>query len=729
MRKSTFEGLRIEKLIERVKKYSPGDGYKLVEKAYAFAAKAHEGVKRLSGEPYIEHPLFVASVLTELMLDPPTIAAGLLHDTLEDVESVTYDLLVREFGEEVAQLVDGVTKLKRLNFSTREEAQAESMRKMVLAMSRDIRVVLIKLADRLHNMRTLDKQKPERQVPIAQETMDIYAPLAHRLGVYAIKQELEDLALLYIDPAGYQEVKNLVETSLQPREASIAMIIGELSAQLDAHGLHYDIDGRQKHIYSIYRKMVLQSKRFDEIYDLIAIRVLVDTVADCYMVLYIVHNLWNQMPGRFKDYISVPKANMYQSLHTTVMGGRRFPFPFEVQIRTWEMHRVAEYGIAAHWRYKDGGRINDLDNKLSWLRRILDWQNETRDSKEFIDTLKTDLFSEEVLLFTPKGDVITMAKGATPIDFAYAIHSEVGNKCVGAKVNGKLVPLDSELQTGDRVEIQTSAACKGPSIDWIRICKTAQARAKIRQFLRKAMQTENTEIGRTMVEHECKRRGTALNELLQPEYYDSMLRKYGLRQVEDIFAAVGYGGMSSAYVVQRLLDEQRAHLPQQQQPKPEGIPTTRQIIGRATNGVILEGNEDMDIQVRFAACCNPVPGDDIVGYITRGRGVTVHKAECANAQHFEPERRVNVAWADASFGTFCASIKIRAYDRIGLLGEISTFISSMGVPIRNVACSVDRNRIATIKLVMEVRSRDQMDTVIRQLQKQQDVIEVNRVNG
>ena len=727
MSTSSFESLSLPQMLTRIQRYSPGDGYQLVEKAYHFAENAHKGVIRLSGEPYINHPVFVASVLVELMLDPPTVAAGLLHDTLEDVESVTYEVLQREFGDEVAQLVDGVTKLKRLNFASREEAQAESMRKMVLAMSKDIRVVLIKLADRLHNMRTLKSQKEERQVPIAQETLDIYAPLAHRLGVYAIKQELEDLSLRYIDPEGYQNLVKLVGQKRTEREESIRLIIEELSAKLDEHGLHYDIDGRPKHFYSIYRKMVLQHKPFDQIYDLIAIRVLVDTVADCYTVLYLVHTLWNQVPGRFKDYISVPKANMYQSLHTTVMGGRKFPFPFEVQIRTWEMHRVAEYGIAAHWRYKDGGHMNDLDSKLSWLRQILDWQNETRDSKEFIDTLKTDLFSEEVLLFTPKGDVKTMAKGATPIDFAYSIHSEVGNKCVGAKVNGKLVPLDTELQTGDRVEVMTSSASKGPSIDWLRVCKTPQARAKIRAFLRKAMQTENVELGRTMCEHECRRRGVNLNDLLQPENYEGMLRKYGLRQLDDIFASVGYGGMASAYVVQRLMDEQRSREPQQ--PRPEGIPTTRQIIGKASHGVILEGNQDMDIPVRFAACCNPVPGDDIVGYITRGRGVTVHKAECANALHGEKERRVNVAWADADFGTFCASIKIRAYDHIGLLGEVTTFISSIGVPIRNSSSSIDRNRIATIRLVLEVRSRDQMDSVIRQLQNRQDIIEVNRVNA
>ena len=723
---SVFEEMPLDQMIARVKKYNPGEGYQLVEKAYHFAEQAHAGQKRKSGEPYFIHPCFVASILTELMIDPPTIAAGLLHDTVEDCEGIELEDIRREFGSEVAELVDGVTKLNKLDFANREEAQAESLRKMILAMSRDIRVVLIKLADRLHNMRTLRFQNPDRQVAIARETLDIYAPLAHRLGVYAIKTELEDLSLRYIDPAGYQMLVQKVGMKRQERENNIRMVIEELSAKLDEAHIHYDVDGRPKHFYSIYKKMVLQNKPFDQIYDLIAIRVIVDSVQDCYAALGIVHTLWNQVPGRFKDYISVPKGNMYQSLHTTVVGGRRMPFPFEVQIRTWEMHRIAEYGIAAHWRYKEGGGAStDLDSKLYWVRQILDWQSDTRDSKEFVDTLKTDLFADEVFLFTPKGDVISMLKGATPLDFAYAIHSAVGNKCVGAKVNGRLVPLDTELQTGDRVEIMTSTSSKGPSTDWLRICKTAQAKSKIRQYLKKELREENIEIGRSMVEHECKRRGASLSDLLKPEYYEGLMRKYGFQEMEDIFGAVGYGGMSSSYVVSRLIEEQKSREPQ----IPRNEDSKPQTQGRISNGVYLEGNEDMDIPVRFAKCCSPVPGDDIVGYITRGHGVTVHKAECANAQSADQERRVKVAWANTETGTFCVSIKVMAYDRVGLLGEVTTFIGGMGVSIRTSSSGVDKNKIATIRLVLEVKSREQMDSVIRQLQRRSEIIDVYRITG
>ena len=724
---SSFSKMELDKMLARVQKYTSDDSWKLVEKAYDFAREAHAGQKRRSGEDYFEHPHFVASILAELMIDPPTIAAGLLHDTVEDCKekNITLDTIRQEFGDEVAQLVDGVTKLERLNFANREEAQAESLRKMILAMSKDIRVVLIKLADRLHNMMTLKAQPPDRQVAIARETLDIYAPLAHRLGVYAIKQELEDLCLLYIDPEGYNELSLKIGQRRQERQESINILIDELSARLDEAHLHYDIDGRPKHFYSIYRKMVLQHKSFEQIYDLIAIRVLVDSVQDCYTVLGIVHTLWNQVPGRFKDYISVPKANMYQSLHTTVMGGRKTPFPFEVQIRTWEMHRVAEFGIAAHWRYKEGGRSDALDAKLFWVRQILDWQSETRDSKEFVDTLKTDLFSEEVFLFTPKGDVINMTKGATPLDFAYAIHSGVGNRCIGAKVNGRIVPLETELQTGDRVEIMTSANAKGPSIDWLRICKTAQARAKIRQYLKKEMREENIELGRTMIEHEARHRSINPSDLLKPEFYEPILRKYGFQELDDILGAVGYGGMTATYVVSRLVEELRASEPA---PAPKPTSDEHHQSGKVSHGIILEGM-DMDVPVRFAHCCRPVPGDDIVGFITRGRGVSIHKAECVNIVHYEPERRVNVAWSDEEVGTFCASIKIMGYDHVGLLGEITSFIGSLNVPIRNASTSVDRNKMATIRLVLEVRSRDQMDSVIRQLQKRQDVMDVYRVTG
>ena len=733
---TAYEAMPLDQVLNRVRKYHPGDGYKIVEKAWRFAEAAHQGQVRKSGEPYFIHPCLVASILTELMIDPPTIAAGLLHDTVEDCSGITLDTIRAEFGDEVAELVDGVTKLNKLDFANREEAQAESLRKMILAMSKDIRVVLIKLADRLHNMRTLRYQPEDRRVAIARETLDIYAPLAHRLGVNALKQELEDLSLKYLDPDGYNQIVHLVGMKRAERDESIRLVIDELSERLDQQHIHFDIDGRSKHFYSIDQKMILQNKSFDQIYDLIAIRVIVDTIPDCYTVLGIVHTLWNQVPGRFKDYISVPKANMYQSLHTTVVGGRKIPFPFEVQIRTWEMHRIAEYGIAAHWRYKEGATADNLDNKLYWVRQMLDWQTETRDSQEFLDTLKTDLFSEEVFLFTPKGDVISMSKGATPLDFAYRIHSGVGNQCVGAKVNGKIVPLDTVLETGDRVEIMTSAASKGPSTDWLRICKTPQAKAKIRQFLKKALREENIELGRSMIEKECARRGVRLNELAKPEFYEPILKKYGFSEFTDICGSVGYGGMAAVYVVTKLLEEQKAHEAHAApavsglQELPEKVDEKRLKERRAHHGIVMTGNEDLDIPVRFAKCCSPVPGDEIVGYITRGRGVTIHKAECVNAINGEPERRIAVEWANDGVGSFYATIKVLAYDRVNMLSEIATLIGEHNVSIKAATIQTDdRTRTSTLRLTLDVQSRDQMDKVIQALRNKADLIDVYRVTA
>ena len=728
---TSYEAMPLDQMLNRVQKYHPGNGYLLVEKAWKFAHNAHEGQFRKSGEPYFTHPCLVASILTDLMIDPPTIAAGLLHDTVEDCEGITLDTIREQFGEEVADLVDGVTKLNKLDFANREEAQAESLRKMILAMSRDIRVVLIKLADRLHNMRTLRFQPEDRRVAIARETLDIYAPLAHRLGVYALKQELEDLSLKYIDPEGYNRIVHLVGMKRQEREEHIRLVISELSERLDQQHIHYDIDGRSKHFYSIYRKMVLQQKAFDQIYDLIAIRVIVDTIPDCYTVLGIVHTLWNQVPGRFKDYISVPKANMYQSLHTTVVGGRKIPFPFEVQIRTWEMHRVAEYGIAAHWRYKEGAsREDNLDHKLFWVRQMLDWQTETRDSREFLDTLKTDLFSEEVFLFTPKGDVISMPKGATPLDFAYRIHSAVGNQCVGAKINGKIVPLDTPLETGDRVEILTSASSKGPGTDWLRICKTPQAKAKIRQFLKKALKEENIDLGRGMIEKECARRGVRMSDLVRPEYYESILKRTGFSDFDDICSAVGYGGMAAVYVVSKLIEEQKAkEEPVQVVQNVEDMVSEEKRLSqhRAHHGIVLTGNEDLDIPVRFAKCCSPVPGDEIVGYITRGRGVTIHKAGCVNAVTGGEERLIPVEWASDGQNTFYATVTIIAYDRVNMLGEIATIIGENNVSIR--AASIqndDKTRISTLRLTLDVHSREEMDKVMSALRNKSDILDVYR---
>ncbi len=727
MAHSAYVQLEPKEIADRAEKAYPGGG-ELVTRAYAFAEKAHEGQKRKSGEKYIVHPLFVASILTDLVMDPPTIAAALLHDTLEDCEGVTPDILREEFGEEVLTLVDGVTKLGRLNFTDREEQQAESLRKMIFAMSRDIRVVLIKLADRLHNMLTLRFQPQDRQVAIARETLDIYAPLAHRLGVYSIKSELEDLSLFYIDPEGYKFVAQKVGMKRAEREENIALVISQLSQKLDEAGLKYDIDGRPKHLYSIYRKMVIQNKPFEQIYDLIAIRVIVDAVPDCYTVLGIVHTLWSQVPGRFKDYISVPKANMYRSLHTTVIGGRRIPFPFEIQIRTWEMHRIAEYGIAAHWRYKEGKAGNDtFDEKLFWLRQILDWQSETRDSHEFIDGLKTDLFSEEVFIFTPKGDIISMQRGATPLDFAYRIHSGVGNACIGAKVNGKMVPLGTELKTGDRVEVITSASSKGPSMDWLNIVKTQQAKAKIRQFFKRELRGENVVKGRESLEREAHRRGIRLGEYTKPEYYEPILRKYMFQDLDDLYGAVGYGGVASSYVIGRLIDEKQKR-DEKLAPKPVPVlpeaPPREEAHGSASHGVFVDGSADM--LVRFARCCNPVPGDDIVGYITRGRGVTVHKADCVNAQNSEEERRINVSWAFAENESFSSTIQIICYDHPSLLGELSVFFDDVKIPMRSMSVRMNKNKTVTITMTVEVIDRDQLTGAINKLRRRPDVIEAYR---
>ena len=728
---TAYECMSLEQMTARMLQYHPGADPGLIEHAYAFAEEKHRGQTRDSGEPYIIHPMYVASILTEIGIDAPTIAAGLLHDTVEDCEDVTLDTIRQEFGEEVATLVDGVTKLSQLDFTDREERQAETLRKMILAMGKDIRVVLIKLADRLHNMRTLKFKSPDRQAAIARETLDIYAPLAHRLGVYRIKAELEDLSLRYIDPEGYADVVKKVGMKRVEREENIKLVIEELSQKLNEMGMHYEVSGRPKHLYSIYRKMVIQNKPFDQIFDLIAIRVLVDTVPDCYTVLGVCHTLWNQVPGRFKDYISVPKNNMYQSLHTTVVGGRRIPFPFEIQIRTWEMHHVAEYGIAAHWRYKEGGDDKNFDQKLHWLRQVLDWQNETRDSHEFIDGLKTDLFAEQVFIFTPKGDIIDMLRGATPLDFAYRVHSAVGNSCVGAKVNGRIVPLDTPLETGDRVEVMTSPNAKGPSMDWLKIVKTQSARSKIRQYFRRELRGENVQKGKDLVEHEAKRRGIQLSGLLKHEYIEPLLRKYDFQDMEDIYGAVGYGMIASAYVVSRLYEEQRkaeeATLPPAVPALPEVSEAPASHHGKPTQGIYVEGGSGM--LVRFAKCCNPVPGDDIVGYITRGRGVTVHKADCVNAQYSEPERKVNVSWAGQNEGRFNTTIQIIAYDHPSLLGELTVFIQDGGAPITAMSVKMNKNKTVTIHMVVQVESREKLDAVLKRVQKRPDVIEAFRAGS
>ena len=727
----------LEDLIRRIRKFHPDDNMDVVRKAYEYAERAHAAQRRKSGEPYFSHPCAVAVILTDLMLDGTTIAAGLLHDCVEDVEGVTVETIREEFGTEVELLVDGVTKLSQLNFNSREEAQAETLRKMFLAMAKDIRVVLIKLADRLHNMRTLKFQKPERQIPIARETLDIYAPLAHRLGVYTIKWELEDLALRYIDPEGYYELVRLVGMKREERERLIAEVTQQLGARLREAGIKAEITGRPKHFYSIYRKMKSQNKTFDQINDLIAIRVLVNTQQDCYFVLGVVHTMWPQVPGRFKDYISMPKPNMYQSLHTTVVNQGR---PFEVQIRTFDMHRTAEYGIAAHWRYKEGrASENELDQKLSWLRRILDWQSDVRDPGEFGELAKVDLFTDEVFVFTPKGDVISLPKGATPLDFAYRIHSAVGNRCIGAKVNGRIVPLASQLSTGDFVEVMTSSSSRGPSRDWLNIVKTSEAKAKIRAWLKKEQREENVALGHDMLDKEAKRLGYGLSQLLRGDAVDVILKRFSAQSINDVYAMVGFGGLSCAQVINRLVDEYKKNAKAEE--AAASVANAMQDIGHpeeqprkqaqtSSNGVIVKGESGM--LVRFARCCSPLPGDKIVGYITRGRGVSVHRADCVSLKDpdVEKERLIEVEWvnqgADASYE---AEIRIITYNRTGLLAEISVMLATQEVPVSAITGHAYKDSTYIFHVSIIIKNTQQLNKIIRDLRKWPDVIEINRVSS
>ncbi len=720
----------LEDLLSAMSKYHPEANLALVEKAYYFAEKAHEGQMRKSGEPYFIHPVIVSGILARLMLDAPTIAAGLLHDTVEDCENVTLEVIEKEFGQEVALLVDGVTKLKRLDFTSRVEQQAESIRKMILAMSKDIRVVLIKLADRLHNMRTLKSQPPASQKRISQETLDIYAPLAHRLGVYKIKQELEDLCLRYLDPEGYHNLIEKVGMKRAEREENIKSVIETLSEKIKETNIHFEIDGRPKHFYSIYRKMVLQHKPFEQIFDLIAMRVLVNSVQDCYAVLGIVHTLWKQVPNRFKDYISMPKPNMYQSLHTTVVGENGMPF--EVQIRTFEMHRIAEYGIAAHWRYKEGKQVADgLDQKMYWLRQILEWQNETRDSEEFIKSLKVDLFSDEIFVFTPKGEIIDLPSGANPIDFAYRIHSAVGNKCVGAKVNGRIVTLDTPLKTGDFIEIITQQNSKGPSRDWLKIVKTSQAKSKIRAFYKKELKEENIANGKQMLDLEAKRQGASSSSLFKSEFYEPILRKFSFVDLDDLYAAVGCGGITAAQIITRLREEQRSKekplvpvmpiqaLDNMQQPKKQQTGTNE--------GIIIAGLPGC--QIHFAKCCTPLPGDEIIGFITRGRGVTVHSMRCVNVRpSHQPERWVEAEWSGANNMTaYNGSLRILADDRSNLIADLMSYLSAQKVTVCALNARLNNDHTVTIDLTLQVANKQELEWMIKQLGKRQDTIEIFRV--
>ncbi len=717
--------MALKHIIAKVKEYDPRVDVNYLQQVYEFAAKAHEGQTRISGEPYITHPLGVALILAELELDVVTIAAGLLHDVVEDTD-IPLSTIEEKFGSEAALLVDGVTKLSRISFKNKMEQQVENLRKMFLAMAKDIRVILIKLADRLHNMRTLRHMTEAKQKEIAEETLEIFAPLAHRLGIFKVKWELEDLSLRYLEPERYYELVNGISQKRKQREAYVERVAGTLATRLEAVGIKADIQGRPKHFFSIYNKMVQQKKELAEIYDLLAVRVVVDTVKDCYGALGIIHTLWKPIPGRFKDYIAMPKSNMYQSLHTTVIGPDGEPF--EIQIRTWEMHRTAEYGIAAHWRYKEGGRgDSEFEEKLAWLRQLLEWQNDMRDAREFMETLKIDLFSDAVFVFTPKGDVVELPAGAVPIDFAYHIHTQVGHRCIGAKVNGKIVTLDYTLANGDIIEILTSKQANGPSRDWLNVVKTSEARTKIRGWFKKEKREENIVKGRDALEREVKKMGLEISEVLKPEKLAEVPKRFNLPNLDELYASVGNGVFTPQQVITKLRDDHNKagknvnlkDLIKKDPPKKKKP---------ASQGIKVEGQQD--VMIRLARCCNPVPGDPIVGYITRGRGVSVHRRDCRNIVNHslgEGERMIQVSWDEADKGTYHVHLEISAMDRSGLLTDVMLILTELKISADWVNARGAKNKLATIDLVIEIASLEQLESIMSKIRRVKDVYDVWRV--
>ena len=733
-------------LENKVLAYTPNLDKARLFDAFTYADNAHASQQRKDGSPYITHPLAVADLVADLELDPDSVIAALLHDTIEDT-GATHEEVAQRFGDTVAELVEGVTKLTRVQYTSREEKQMENLRKMLLAMSKDIRVILVKICDRLHNMRTMQYQSPKKQREKALETMEIYAPLAHRLGMQRIKWELEDLSLQYLDPVGYNDIKTQLESRFSAHQEFLANTQAKLQKRMEQEGIHCTVYGRIKHIYSIYRKMYTQHKTLYEIFDLYAFRVIVDDIADCYNVLGHVHDMFNLVPDRFKDYISTPKPNMYQSLHTTVIG--KEGIPFEVQIRTWEMHQIAEYGIAAHWKYKAGMANQKLSSEATyeWVRKLLESQQDT-DAEEFVRSLKVDLFADEVFVFTPQGDVVNLPAGATPIDFAYSIHSAVGNRMTGAKVNGRIVPFDSQLHNGDIVEIITSNSSRGPSRDWMKICKSNEARNKIRQWFKKERREENVATGRAAFESEMKRCGMSMSQLMEDDVLPQVLKKVKFGSLDDLYAAIGYGGTTAQKAVIRVRDEilrlnklQKEQAAQQEMlERGEGlhvasnpaVPIPKSTSTRAKNGIIVEGLDNC--LVKFAKCCTPVPGDPVIGFITRGYGISVHRQDCPNA---DPARRkpeeagrwVNVTWGDTSQEAYQTSLEITAKDRQNLFLDVAAALSAAQVKVDSLSAKGTPDGFAVITALLQVHSREEINAVMRKINGVNGVMTVNRAKG
>jgi len=728
----------LKKLLDCIDKSNTKVDKEFVTKAYNFAYEAHKNQRRESGEPYVLHPVEVACILADMGMDTTTVTAGLLHDVIEDT-SYTHEDLEKMFSKEVADLVEGVTKLDKIESKTKEEEQADNVRKMLLAMSDDLRVILIKLADRLHNMRTLKFMSVKKQKIKAKETFDIYAPLAHRLGMSKLKWELEDLAFRYENPNEYYFLVRKIAEKRQEREDYIREIIRTLKQSLDSSGISAEIDGRPKHLYSIHRKMVNKNKSIDEIFDLTAVRIMVDSVKDCYAALGIVHTLFKPLPGRFKDYIAMPKPNMYQSLHSTVIGPQGKPF--EIQIRTLDMHRTAEYGVAAHWKYKEG--INgderdsgkDVDIKLTWLRDIIDWQKETSDASEFMEGFKVDLFSDEVFVFTPKGNVINLPHDATPIDFAYKIHTDIGNRCVGAKVNGKMVPLDYKLSTGEIVEIISSPLAKGPNMDWINMAKSNQAKSKIRSWFKKAKREENIAKGKEYLEREAKKQSCNFGEVAKGEALNQIFKKYNLFNIDDLYAAVGMNGMISGMIVSRLKEASEKGKEElkdwkeieEEANKAAAAAAAKAKANQKQPGIIVKG--ESNLLVRFAMCCNPVPGDDIVGYITKGRGVSIHRKDCKNVEHAmknEDNRFVEVSWGTPKGAEYVAEFQIKTEDRDGLLSEVMAIISNSKTHLYAINAKPNKSGISYIDIKLKIVTVDDLKDVMKKIKKVKGVQDVYR---